>query len=89
MTKWHRGGQEPRNSGRQKQEQRETGARGGDEGGRGGVPISKWYMLWQGADSTTMWSVLKYSNALYPIVSGSVLLFLYSSSSTGEARTRQ
>ena len=59
-----------------------------DGGGGGGVPIhlwtnveSKWHTLRQGTGSTNMWSVFKYSKALKPIVSGSVLPSLYSSSS--------
>ena len=65
------------------------------EGGGGGTHtavderrIEMVHMVWQGTGSTNTWSVFKYSNDLNPIVSGSVLLCLYSSSSTGGARTR-
>ena len=43
----------------------------------------KWYMVCQGTGSTKTWSVFKYSNALNPIVSGSVLLCLFLLSAMG------
>ena len=75
--KWN--GQElanPRNSGRHEQQQGETGGASAPIQLRTNAEL-EWHMVWQGAGSTKTWSVFKYSNALNPIVSGSVLLCLY------------
>lgn len=60
-----------------------------------GVPMQlwtnaepKWYMVCLGTGSTNMWNVFKYNIALNHVVSGSDLLCLYPSISTGGARTR-